>query len=48
MTWTGGITFYWNLVVYGVWQIMYFVVFYRAINKIPSNRRAEPSQPPRP
>src|SRR5262245_27901212 len=37
MTWTGGITFYWNMVVYGTWQIMYFVVFYKAINKIPSN-----------
>src|SRR5262249_13288116 len=45
MTWPGGVTFYWNLVVYGVWQIMYFVVFYRAINKIPSNRPApQPSQ----
>jgi hypothetical protein len=37
MTWTGGISFYWNMVVYGTWQIMYFVVFYKAINKIPSN-----------
>jgi hypothetical protein len=38
MTWTGGITFYWNMVVYGTWQVMYFVVFYKAISKIPSAR----------
>jgi hypothetical protein len=41
MTWTGGITFYWNMVVYGAWQIMYFIVFYKAINKI-SSRRPSP------
>jgi hypothetical protein len=38
MTWTGGITFYWNMVIYGTWQIMYFIVFYKAIDKIPSRR----------
>jgi hypothetical protein len=38
MTWSGGITYYWNMVVYGAWQIMYFIVFYKAINKIPSRR----------
>ena len=40
MTWTGGITYYWNMVVYGVWQILYFVVFYQAIRRIPSRLAA--------
>jgi hypothetical protein len=46
MTWTGGITFYWNMVVYGVWQVMYFVVFYKAINKLPSKLHWAKAAPP--
>lgn len=42
MTWTGGISYYWNMVIYGTWQIMYFIVFYKAIDRIPSSRPASP------
>jgi hypothetical protein len=43
MTWAGGITYYWNMVVYGTWQIMYLIVFYKAISKISSRR--SPTRP---
>jgi hypothetical protein len=46
MTWTGGITFYWNMVVYGIWQMMYFYVFFKAIHKIPSTKIPIPPAAP--
>ena len=33
--WNGGVTFGWNMVIYGTWQVMYCVVFYNAIKKLP-------------
>jgi hypothetical protein len=36
--WNGGVTFYWNMVIYTVWQVMYCVVFYDAIKKLPMTK----------
>jgi hypothetical protein len=37
--WDGGIAFYWNMVIYTTWQVMYIVVFYHAIRKMPVDAR---------
>ncbi len=45
--WNGAIPFYWNMVIYMIWQVAYMVVFYNAIKQMPATRAALSTSPER-
>lgn len=46
MAWNGEISFYWNMVIYGCWQVLYIYVFYRAIRTWPARKPDAALAPP--
>ena len=41
LAWNGSISYYWNMVIYGTWQVMYIYAFYRAIRTWPPRDEVE-------